>query len=89
MVINLHHAAACRIIKKGASLPILSCNYTKNSQFVNEFVYEIAREEMNLEKQAKIDGLKLTDDEWKWVKVFLDLLSVWHSSHSSSSVTLY
>jgi hypothetical protein len=45
-------------------------------QFVDIFVYEIGREEKDLEKRKKIDGLKLTPEEWGQVKCFLDLLAV-------------
>jgi hypothetical protein len=45
-------------------------------QFVDIFVYEIGREEKDLEKRKKIDGLKLTPEEWGRVKSFLDLLAV-------------
>ena len=43
---------------------------------MDEFVYEIAREESDLEKRRKIDALKLTEEEWKRVKLFMDLLRV-------------
>ena len=32
--------------------------------------------EPNLEKQKKIGELELRDDEWEWVKLFIDLLMV-------------
>ncbi|KZT24066.1 hypothetical protein NEOLEDRAFT_1210327 [Neolentinus lepideus HHB14362 ss-1] len=41
---------------------------------VDTFVYEIGRDERNLEKRAKIDDLKLTAEEWKRVSVFEELL---------------
>ena len=43
---------------------------------VNTFVYEIGQREDDLSKWAKIDALKLTDEEWARVGLFCDLLSV-------------
>lgn len=47
---------------------------------MNEFVYEIGREELDLEKRRKIDALKLTVDEWTRVEKMITLLEV--STHS-------
>ncbi|KAJ3531266.1 hypothetical protein NM688_g7598 [Phlebia brevispora] len=41
---------------------------------VDVFVYEIAREENNLSKRAKLDNLKLEPEEWTRVTLFLELL---------------
>ena len=43
---------------------------------MDEFVYEIAWEESSLEKHHKIDGLKLSTEEWKCIKKLLELLKV-------------
>ncbi|KAF5340659.1 hypothetical protein D9611_007287 [Ephemerocybe angulata] len=43
-------------------------------EYTDEFIYEIAREEPSFEKRAKIDGLRLTDEEWKRVEEFTSLL---------------
>lgn len=45
-------------------------------KFVNSFVYEIGREESDFNKRAKIDALKLSDEEWTNVESFIDLLKV-------------
>ena len=34
------------------------------------------REESNLQKRAKIDALKMTDDEWTRIKYLIELLEV-------------
>jgi hypothetical protein len=39
-------------------------------------VYEIGRSETDLSKRARIDELKLSDDEWEHVKLFNNLLGV-------------
>ena len=39
-------------------------------------MYEIGREESDLNKHAKIDALKLSDEEWTHVENFTDLLRV-------------
>jgi hypothetical protein len=45
-------------------------------QIVNEFVYELGREETDLRARSKIDSLRLSDDEWTEVELFIDLLKV-------------
>ena len=39
-------------------------------------MYEIGREEVDLNKCAKIDALRLSDEEWANVENFTDLLRV-------------
>ena len=39
-------------------------------------MYELGREETDHRARAKIDSLKLTEDEWKKVENFIDLLKV-------------
>ena len=39
-------------------------------------MYEIGREETDFNKRAKIDALKLSNDEWTKVESFIDLLKV-------------
>lgn len=51
---------------------------TKLPQHVNTFVYEIGRLEPDLERRKKIDELQLSDEEWKNVGLFLNLLGVSH-----------
>ena len=43
---------------------------------VDEFVYELGREETDRRTREKIDGLKLTKEEWSRAEVFIDLLKV-------------
>ena len=43
-------------------------------------MYEIGREETDFNKRAKIDALKLSDEEWTRVENFIDLLKVSFSS---------
>lgn len=45
-------------------------------QFVNTFVYELGVREPNLAKHAKIDQLRLNNDEQKQVELFTSLLVV-------------
>jgi hypothetical protein len=45
-------------------------------KFVDTFVYELGKKEINLTKRAKIDALKLEPDEWERVKLFVNLLAV-------------
>jgi hypothetical protein len=45
-------------------------------QSVDIFVDELRWEETNLSKRDKIRALKLDDDEWQRVNMFLGLLSV-------------
>ncbi|RDB14951.1 putative AC transposase [Hypsizygus marmoreus] len=52
-------------------------------KFVDTFVYEIGLEEPDLQKRAKLDALKLTPDEWKRVKKFIDLLA--HSDRAQQA----
>ncbi|KAG2746659.1 hypothetical protein P692DRAFT_20738522, partial [Suillus brevipes Sb2] len=47
----------------------------KKKQFVDTFIYELGKKEMNLTKRAKIDALKLESDEWDRVKLFVNLLA--------------
>jgi len=47
----------------------------KHKQLVDIFVYEIGRDEKDLVKRAKLDNLKLTEEEWGRAKLFLDLLT--------------
>ena len=47
-------------------------------KYVDEFVYELGRDETDHRARAKIDSLKLTEDEWKQVENFIDLLKVSH-----------
>ena len=49
---------------------------TKHKQIINTFVYEIGRDEKDLEKREKIDNLRLDAKEWKTLKLFNDLLAV-------------
>ena len=37
-------------------------------------MYEIGREELDFNKRAKIDALKLSNEEWSHVESFTDLL---------------
>jgi hypothetical protein len=39
-------------------------------------VYEIGREETDFNKRARIDALKLSDEEWTNVELIIDLLKV-------------
>ena len=39
-------------------------------------MYELGRDEADHRARAKIDSLKLTEDEWKQVENFIDLLKV-------------
>jgi len=43
---------------------------------VDEFVYELGREETDHWTREKIDVLKLIKDEWSRAEVFIDLLRV-------------
>lgn len=45
-------------------------------QAVDVFVYEIGLQEKDLKKRAKLDALRLTDDEWANAGKFADILSV-------------
>jgi len=49
---------------------------TLSTKVVDDFVYELGREEPNYQARAKIDSLKLTENEWKKVENFIDLLKV-------------
>ena len=51
-------------------------------QHVANFVYEIGRVEPDLAKRRKIDSLQLSEEEWKNVKLFLNLLGVSNSAIS-------
>ena len=46
------------------------------AQYINIFIYKMGLKEPNLEKWKKIGELELRDDEWEWVKDFIDLLTV-------------
>jgi len=63
-------------------LPIFMFNDYLSFKFVNDFVYELGRDKSDHTKRAKIDSLKLSDDEWSQVSNFIDLLKV--SSNSCS-----
>jgi hypothetical protein len=54
----------------------LSCSSEIRHQIVDVFIYEIGRDEKDLEKCAKIDNLKLRSDEWESVALFNSLLAV-------------
>lgn len=49
---------------------------TEGLKFVDTFIYELGKKEMNLTKRAKIDALKLESDEWDRIKLFVNLLAV-------------
>ncbi|KAF8802830.1 hypothetical protein BYT27DRAFT_7076347 [Phlegmacium glaucopus] len=38
---------------------------SKLKEFLDEFIYEIGRQEPNLKKRAKIDALKIKEEEWQ------------------------
>lgn len=57
-------------------------------QSVNTFVYELGFKEDNLEKRKKINGLKLSKEEWGRVRMFCDLLGVSSMSLCHSSLDL-
>ncbi|KAG6851447.1 hypothetical protein C0991_009084, partial [Blastosporella zonata] len=44
-------------------------------QHVDTFLHELHRKELNRDKCAKLDALKLTDKEWEQVSLFCSLLS--------------
>lgn len=48
----------------------------KKRPYIDTFVYELGLRESNLTKRAKIDALKLSNDEWDRVKLFTSLLAV-------------
>ena len=43
---------------------------------MNIFVYELGLQADTMAKRQKIDDLKLTEEEWKRVKLFSSLLAV-------------
>jgi hypothetical protein len=43
---------------------------------VNEFVFVIARDEIDKTRRKKLAELQLDEDEWEQAKLFLDLLAV-------------
>ncbi len=45
-------------------------------QKVDTFVYDIGLMEKDLQKRAKIDGLRLSSGEWQRVKLMLKILAV-------------
>ena len=45
-------------------------------QVLDEFVYELGREETDRWTREKIDALKLTTEEWSRAEIFIDLLKV-------------
>lgn len=79
-------------VRWGSTLAMLRCGHDLKSvscetpgicvllihilKYVNDFVYELGHEESNHAKRAKIDALKLTEDEWTEVSSFIDLLKV-------------
>jgi len=64
--------------------------YSCCSQFVDTFVDELRWEETDTSKRDKIRALKLDDNEWQRVNVFLGLLTVYTTySHSLKHLTHY
>ncbi|KAF5343868.1 hypothetical protein D9758_015885 [Tetrapyrgos nigripes] len=47
----------------------------KLRKFVDVFLYELSREEKDVTKRCKIDGLALSNDEWIQVNTLIDLLT--------------
>lgn len=45
-------------------------------EFLDEFIYEIGRQEPDLKERAKIDALKFTKEEWQRVKLLIELLEL-------------
>ncbi|KAG6864227.1 hypothetical protein C0991_011227 [Blastosporella zonata] len=52
------------------------CRLGLMTKYVNEFLSEIQREEPNFTKQNKIDALMLSDEEWKQLKKFINILDL-------------
>ena len=47
-------------------------------KFLEQFIFEIARDEMDPEKRRKLKALVLSDEEWKRVELLMKLLRVRH-----------
>ncbi|KAF8957687.1 hypothetical protein BDZ97DRAFT_85576 [Flammula alnicola] len=46
----------------------------KLKEFIDQFIFETARDEVDQEKRQKIKALALSDDEWKRVELMMKLL---------------
>lgn len=46
------------------------------SKFIEQFIFEIARDETDQEKRRKLKALVLSDEEWKRVELLMKLLRV-------------
>ncbi|KAG1875394.1 hypothetical protein DFJ58DRAFT_721226 [Suillus subalutaceus] len=55
----------------------------KKRPYVDTFVYELGLHEANLTKRAKIDQLKLHEDEWARIALFTSLLA--HANKAQQS----
>ncbi len=53
-------------------------------QKVDTFVYDIGLMEKDLQKRAKIDGLRLSSGEWQQIELMLKILAVSFSLYQST-----
>ncbi|KAF8152542.1 hypothetical protein B0H34DRAFT_677846 [Crassisporium funariophilum] len=63
-------------MKRYITINLYTSGANESLQSINQFFYKLGWREKNLEKRKKLDKLALTDDEWKRIGLFCNLLGL-------------
>ncbi len=80
--VTLYHAHSCQVAMTGKCTyfpfcsPLTGCAF---AQAIDKFVLELGVKETNAKKQRKTTALALDEEEWTWVRLFCNVLTVSHT----------